>query len=79
MPDVENKIIVDPKIISGKPIIKGTRVPVYVVLGSLAAGMDYKKVMEEYGIKFHDILACLNYATDVVTSEEIYPLTRKEK
>jgi len=73
------RIIIDPKIMVGKPIIKGTRVPVYVILGSLAAGMDYKEVMGEYGIKFDDILACLNYATDVVTSEETYPLARKGK
>lgn len=77
MPKTEDRIIVDPKIMAGKPVIKGTRVPAYVVLGSLAAGMDYKEVMEEYGIEFHDILACLNYATDVVSSEETYPLKKK--
>jgi uncharacterized protein (DUF433 family) len=73
----EKRIIIDPKIMAGKPIIKGTRVPVYVVLGSLAGGMDYKEVMGEYGLKFRDVLACLNYAADVVVSEEAYPLVKK--
>ena len=75
----EKRVVIDPKIMTGKPIIKGTRVPVYVVLGSLAGGMGYKEVMEEYGVKFQDVLACLNYATDVVTSEEAYPLVKKGK
>ncbi|OGB90193.1 hypothetical protein A2625_04340 [candidate division WOR-1 bacterium RIFCSPHIGHO2_01_FULL_53_15] len=75
----EKRIVIDPKIMTGKPIIKGTRVPVYVVLGSLAAGMEHKEVMKEYGIKFHDVLACLNYATDVVISEEAYPLAKQGK
>jgi uncharacterized protein (DUF433 family) len=79
MPANAKRIVVDPKIMAGKPVIKGTRVPVYVVLGSLAAGMDYKEVMREYGIQFQDILACLNYATEVVTSEETYPLVARAK
>lgn len=76
MKNGKNRIAIDPKIMVGKPVIKGTRVPVYVVLGSLAAGMNYKEIMQEYGIKFEDILACLNYAADVVVSEEAYPLKR---
>lgn len=73
------RIIIDSKVMTGKPVIKGTRVPVYVVLGALAGGMEYEEVTKEYGIKSQDILACLNYAADVVTSEETYTLTQKGK
>ena len=67
-----NKIIINQKIQAGKPVVKGTRVPVYVVLGALAAGMGYKEVEKEYGIGSDDILSCLNYATEIVSSEEVY-------
>jgi len=79
MKDLKKRIVINPKILSGKPIIKGTRIPIYVILGSLAAGMDHKNIMKEYGIEFDDILACLSYATEVVTSEETYPLIKKER
>lgn len=76
MNEKKNKIEINPKIMSGKPIIKGTRVPIYVILGALAAGMNYKEIAEEYGIKLDDILSCLKYAADTINSEEIYPLKR---
>jgi uncharacterized protein (DUF433 family) len=47
----EKRIIIDPEIRYGKPIIKGTRVPVEVVLGSLAGGMEIQQIADEYGIK----------------------------
>lgn len=55
----EDRIIVDPEIRHGKPIIKGTRVPVDIILGSLAGGMEIEEVAEEYGVKKEDILAAL--------------------
>jgi len=69
-----NRIVVNPKIRHGKPVIKGTRVSVDVVLGALASGMTYEEVCREYGIKREDILAAIEYATSIVANEEIRPI-----
>ncbi|MCK4735432.1 MAG: DUF433 domain-containing protein, partial [Methanophagales archaeon] len=55
----------------GKPVISGTRVPVDLIIGKLAGGMTYEKVMAEYEITREDILAALNYAAKTISSEEI--------
>lgn len=67
----EERIVVDPEIRHGKPVIKNTRVPVDIILGSLAGGMEVKEVAEEYGIEKEDILAAIEYATMLVSKEEI--------
>jgi len=64
-------IIVDVNICSGKPVIKGTRIPVEIIIGKLAGGMTYEEVIGEYGITRKDILASLNYAADTLSHEEI--------
>ncbi len=56
-------IVADKKVRFGKPVIKGTRVPVNLVLGKLAGGMTYEEVMVEFDLKKEDILAALNYAS----------------
>jgi uncharacterized protein (DUF433 family) len=58
----ENNICIDAKIRGGKPIIKGTRVPVDLILGKLAGGMTYEEVRTEYDITQKDILSALEYA-----------------
>jgi uncharacterized protein (DUF433 family) len=67
----EDRIIIDPEIRHGKPVIKGTRVPVDVILGSLAGGMEIREIAEEYGIKREDVQAAVEYATKIISSEEI--------
>jgi uncharacterized protein (DUF433 family) len=47
------------------PVIKGTRVPVDLILGELAGGMSYEEVMEEYCISREDILVVLKYVNEV--------------
>ena len=64
-------IAVDVNICSGKPVIKGTRIPVEIVIGKLAGGMTYEEVIEEYGVTREDILAALNYAADTLSHDEI--------
>ena len=59
------RIIADPKIMHGKPVITGTRVPVDVILGGLISGMTYEEIEEEYGVKREDILAAIEYETYV--------------
>jgi len=65
------RISVDEKIRFGKPVITGTRVPVDLIVGKLAGGMTYEEVMAEYKITREDILAALDYAAKLLSSEEI--------
>lgn len=65
------RIVVDPKVRFGKPIIQGTRVPIETVIGKLAGGMSAQDVAAEYGITLEDVLAALSYAAGVLASEEV--------
>jgi len=70
MDKLYGRIICDPKICSGKPCIKGTRIPVFIILDLLAAGEDYKGIKRAYpNIVDDDIRACLIYAS-VLADEE---------
>lgn len=69
-----NRIVVDRNIVHGKPVVRGTRVPVDIVIGSLAGGMSFEEIQAEYGIQRADILACLAYAAQTVSNERVYPL-----
>ena len=69
--EVSPGIVVDEKIRFGKPVIKGTRIPVDLILGKLASGMTYEEVMKEYEISREDIMAVLNYASKILSSEEV--------
>ena len=71
------RITTNPKIMHGKPVIKGTRVPVDVILGSLVGGMGYEEVEKEYGVKRADIIAAIEYAAKFVMGEEVKPLKIK--
>src|SRR5438552_17990758 len=64
-------IIVDENVRFGKPVIKGTRVPVDLVVGKLAGGMAMEQVMAEYDLEKQDVLAALDYAAKLVAQEEI--------
>jgi uncharacterized protein (DUF433 family) len=66
-----SRIIIDPMVRHGKPVIKGTRVPIDVILGSLASGMSIDEVAKEYGITKKDVLATIEYAAKLVSKEEI--------
>ncbi|MBI2109998.1 DUF433 domain-containing protein [Candidatus Woesearchaeota archaeon] len=71
------RIVIDPKIMHGKPVIKGTRVPVEVILGSLVSGMNYEEIEKEYGVKRGDIVAAIEYAAKFVIGEEVRSLKMK--
>lgn len=67
------RIIVDEKILAGKPIIKGTRISVEFVLELLSSGMDVEEIIKEYpNLKKEDILAVLAYATKIVKKEVFF-------
>ena len=68
------RISVYPGVCHGKPCIRGTRVPVYLILDMLAAREDMAGILEAYPfLKKEDILAAIEYAA-CVTEEEIVPL-----
>ncbi len=63
MKKLVERIVLDPKICSGKPCIKGTRIPAYIILDLLAAGESFGGIKKAYpNITDDDIKACLNYA-----------------
>ncbi len=71
------RISTNQKIMHGKPVIKGTRIPVDVILGSLVGGMSYEEIENEYGVKRADIIASIEYAAKFVMGEEVKPLKIK--
>lgn len=71
---VRERIIIDPKIQHGKPVIRGTRTPVARIISELAGGMTREEVMKEYEISAEDVAAALTYAADLVETEEFHPL-----
>ena len=69
------RITVDPKILVGKPIIKGTRISVEFIIGLLARGSTAEQILREYDhLTLEDICACLAYAGELVQEERVYPL-----
>jgi uncharacterized protein (DUF433 family) len=69
--EIAPRIVVDENVRFGKPVIKGTRVPVDLLLAKLAGGMMYEEVMTEYDLTKEDILAALNYAAKHLSNEEV--------
>ncbi len=73
------RIITDAKTLSGKPIVRGTRLSVEFVLGLLASGASYQEILEEYnGLTQEDILACLLFATKSLETTTFMPLSLSE-
>jgi uncharacterized protein (DUF433 family) len=72
--DLLDRIVIDPQVLVGKPVIKGTRIAVEFVIDRLAQGWSAEQVLEEYDhLTLEDIRACLRYASEVLKSERVYP------
>jgi uncharacterized protein (DUF433 family) len=69
-----NRVVLDPAIGHGKPVIRGTRLPVTVVVGSLAGGMTFEEVQREYDLTADDIRAALKFVADLAEQESFHPL-----
>jgi len=70
-----SRIIVDPNILLGKPVIHGSRISVEFVIGLLAQGWKYEDITKNYPrITQDDIIACLKYASEVLESEKVFPI-----
>jgi uncharacterized protein (DUF433 family) len=75
IPMIEHpRIALDPDILAGKPVIRGTRLAVEFIIGLLADGWTEAQVLAAYpGISREDIFACLAYARDLLSSEKVFP------
>lgn len=68
------RIALDPKILAGKPVIRGTRLSVEYIIGLMAEGWTETEIVQNYpGISHDDIIACLAYARDALSSEKVFP------
>ena len=72
--EVAPGIVVDPQIRSGKPVIRGTRIPVHLVVAKVAGGMQVREVAEEYGLAEEDVRAALSYAAKMLELQEVRAL-----
>jgi uncharacterized protein (DUF433 family) len=73
------RIEVNPDILLGKPVIAGTRIPVYLILNLIASGYDRERILQAYpGLTLEDIQAALWYAEDRMRYEETHSLTTTE-
>jgi uncharacterized protein (DUF433 family) len=69
-----DRIVVDPRVLAGKPVVRGTRISVALVIDLLARGYSKQQVIDQYDhLTMDDIHACLAYAREVLESERVYP------
>lgn len=69
------RIVVNPRVMVGKPIIKGTRVTVDAILGRLAEGWNFNEIIEDFPhLTKEDIKAAIMYAESIVRGEDIVPV-----
>jgi len=73
--DWHSRIVINPKVLAGKPVIRDTRISVGFVVDLLAAGWSHEQVLEAYPhVSEEDIRACLAYAGELLRDEQVYPL-----
>jgi len=71
----QDRIAVDPRILAGKPLVKGTRISVELVIDLLAAGWTTEQILDNYPTLIaEDIQACLGYASEILHAEKVFPL-----
>ncbi len=75
MPSFE-RIMVDPDILAGKPVVRGTRLAVELIIELLAADQSVEQILYSYpGLTREDVLACLAYAGELVHQYRALPLS----
>ncbi len=68
------RVVLDSEVLSGKPVIRGTRLSVDFIIGLMADGWAEPDILRNYpGLAHEDIAACLAYARDMLRSEKVYP------
>jgi len=69
------RIIIDPDVLVGKPTIRGTRLAVEFVIDLLAQGWPEEEILRNYpGLTHEDVQACLSYASAILQAERVYPM-----
>jgi uncharacterized protein (DUF433 family) len=69
----QGRIAINPEILVGKPVVKGTRLAVELIIDLLAQGWTEKDILRNYpSLSQEDIQACLRYASTVLKSEKVY-------
>ena len=69
---MNERITSDPQVCGGEPCIKGTRIPVRIILSHIAAGEDYSTILKQFPrIQMEDIMACLEYAASLATKKSV--------
>lgn len=70
------RIVTNPKVLQGKPVIEGTRISVAFVLELITSGMTVDEIVKEYpGLTREDLLAAVDYARQVVDNEDVIPVS----
>jgi uncharacterized protein (DUF433 family) len=73
MTATHDHIVLDPAILAGKPVVRGTRLSVEFIIGLMADGWSEADILANYsGLSREDIAACLNYARDLLNSEKVF-------
>jgi len=71
----QDRIVVEPAVLAGKPVIRGTRIAAQFVIELLAEGWDEEAILNNYpALSRDDILAALGWASETLRSEKVYPL-----
>ena len=78
---MDNKrIIINSGIMAGKPVIKGTRIPIDTIVRLMAQGITQDEILEDYpNLKKEDIKAALEYVADVIQGENVFPILEEKK
>jgi uncharacterized protein (DUF433 family) len=71
---MNERIVIDPEVQHGQPVIHDTRVPVARVLGGLAGGMTFEAVCREFDLSAEEVRAAIRYAQELVEQEAHHPL-----
>jgi uncharacterized protein (DUF433 family) len=75
-----NRIVMDREVLAGKPVIKGTRIPVYLILEFLGNGLTEKEILGEYpSLMVEDIKASLLYASKCIENKKLTIQAKKKK
>ncbi len=73
--DWRDRIVVDPRILAGTPVVKGTRIAVEMVVDLLAAGWTHQQILDSYPtLSEEDLRSCLGYTSELLHGEKVYPL-----
>jgi uncharacterized protein (DUF433 family) len=74
MKEIAPRITLDKDTCGGRPVIKGTRMPVELVIGKLSGGMTVEEVCKAYRLEREDVLAALAYAAQTLAQDELIAL-----